>query len=121
MKKQYRCFDWTFGQHYIYIYHDGKLIEEKKLWTDDYLDEIDRLESEDYTYGFTEKEMKEAKKRYENMLANIIGGQEINDEIEYGIIKEFENGKVLWFEPITDDSNGFVLRNDDGNIISIWK
>lgn len=77
MRKQYRYRDWTFGKKCLYIYHDGKFIERKELWIDDFLDEQERLEDEGYTYGFLDGEVKEAKERYEYMLANII---EVKDE-----------------------------------------
>lgn len=32
--------------------------------------------------------------------------------IEYGIMKEYENF-TLWFEPITDTLDGFVLREKE--------
>ena len=43
------------------------------------------------------------------------------NEFEYGIIAEFEN-TILWYEPITDEVNGFVLRcKEDANILSICR
>ncbi len=39
--------------------------------------------------------------------------------LKYGIIREFDNS-CLWFEPITDTKDGFVLRDIDDNIISIF-
>ena len=39
----------------------------------------------------------------------------------YGVIREFENGNVLWYEPITDEIDGFVLRDNDGSIVRTWK
>lgn len=72
MKKQYRYNDYTFGKKRLYIYHDGKFVERKELWIDDFLDEQERLEDEGYTYGFLDGEVEEAKQRYEHMLANMI-------------------------------------------------
>lgn len=43
------------------------------------------------------------------------------DSLTYGIIKEFKNGTSLWYEPITDNLDGFVLRATDDDIIEIWK
>lgn len=43
------------------------------------------------------------------------------NQLEYGIIKEFNNGTTLWYEPITDNLDGFVLRGIDGDIIDIYK
>lgn len=42
------------------------------------------------------------------------------NQLEYGIIREFENGTTLWYEPITDDFDGFVLRGFNGEVIKIW-
>lgn len=72
MKKQYRCKDYKFGQKILYIYHDGKLVLTKKLWLDECLNHIDELQEAGYTYGFTEKEVEEAKEKYERMLEKII-------------------------------------------------
>jgi hypothetical protein len=35
---------------------------------------IDQLEAEGYVYGYTKKEVEDAKKKYEYMLENIIEG-----------------------------------------------
>lgn len=48
------------------------------------------------------------------------------EQLKYGIIKEFEDGTILWYEPITDTIDGFVLRKYDfveeiDEIIRIWK
>ena len=43
------------------------------------------------------------------------------DSLTYGIIKKFKNGTSLWYEPITDNLDGFVLRATDDDIIEIWK
>ena len=42
-------------------------------------------------------------------------------ELEYGIIKEFGDGTVLWYEAITDEFDGFVLRTADGYVKKIWE
>lgn len=42
------------------------------------------------------------------------------EQLEYGIIKDFGNGITLWYEPITDVIDGFVLREKDGSIIKVW-
>jgi hypothetical protein len=43
------------------------------------------------------------------------------DEFEYGIIAEFQN-TILWYEPITDEVNGFVLRQkEDSGILAIYR
>lgn len=42
------------------------------------------------------------------------------NKLEYGIIKEFDDGTILWYEPITDKIDGFVLRREYGAIIKTW-
>jgi hypothetical protein len=41
------------------------------------------------------------------------------DDNDIGIIKETESYD-LWYEPITDEINGFVVRNKEGFIIQIY-
>ena len=43
-------------------------------------------------------------------------------ELDYGIIIEFENGTELLFEPFTDEIDGFVLRkgDKDGTVIAFF-
>ena len=41
------------------------------------------------------------------------------DELKYGVIKEHSDYD-LWYEPITDDIDGFVLRDKNGGIVSIF-
>ena len=80
MKKQYRK-AYAGLNVYIYIYHDGKLAEKRKLWQgDDALNEIADLEKDGYTYGYHKSEIEEAKERYEHMLANMIevGNESVN-------------------------------------------
>lgn len=39
--------------------------------------------------------------------------------LEYGCI--YENDKYdVWFEPVTDEVDGFVIRNKDGSIKDIY-
>lgn len=40
--------------------------------------------------------------------------------LEYGVIKEFENGVALWYEPVTDEIDGFVLRGPNDEVIKVW-
>ena len=42
-------------------------------------------------------------------------------QLEYGLIKEFENGTTLWYERVTDILDAFVLRGPDGYIIDMWE
>ena len=39
----------------------------------------------------------------------------------YGFIKEFKDGTTLWYEPITDEVSGFVLKMSEDSIIRTWK
>ena len=43
-----------------------------------------------------------------------------NKQLTYGVIKEFKNGTTLWYEPITDELDGFALRGADDQIIQTW-
>ena len=44
----------------------------------------------------------------------------ITDSISYGVVKSYTDWD-LWFEPITDTVDGFVMRNKkDGSIIGIF-
>lgn len=46
---------------------------------------------------------------------------EMDYYLTYGIVREFSNCTVLWYEPITDEIDGFVLRASDGSIICVWQ
>lgn len=73
MKKQYRSQHTYSFKVFIYLYHDGELVETKKFWEDDeYLNFIENLELNGYTYGYKKEEVEEAKERYEHMLNNMI-------------------------------------------------
>lgn len=72
MKKQFRYQEATFAKYYLYIYHDGELVESKTFWGDDIDKEINNLKIKGYTYGFTKAEVEAAKNRYEHMLENML-------------------------------------------------
>ena len=72
MKKQYRYYETTSFRYNIELYHDGKFIELRKVWLDELDNEIDNLKEQGYTYGYTKDKVEEAKKRYTEMLKNII-------------------------------------------------
>jgi len=40
--------------------------------------------------------------------------------LAYGIIREFEDGTTLWYEPITDEIDGFVLRGNEGYVQTVY-
>lgn len=39
--------------------------------------------------------------------------------ITYGIVGRFE-GLEVWFEPITDEIDGFVIREPNGHIVRVY-
>lgn len=72
MKKQYRYYETTMLRYEIVLYHDGNMVNFYKVWLNELDDEVDKLKEQGYSYGFTQKEVDEAKERYERMLENII-------------------------------------------------
>lgn len=42
------------------------------------------------------------------------------DKLTYGIIQKYGDGTTLWFEPITDTLDGFVLRKSDQTIQTVF-
>ena len=73
MKKQYRYYETMSFRYVVEIYHDGKRVNTYKVWETELLGEINKLEEQEYTYGFTEKEVETAKYQYERILENKIG------------------------------------------------
>ena len=72
-KKQYRSQHTYRFKVFIYLYHDGELVETKEFWEDDeYLNFIESLELNGYTYGYKKEEVEEVKERYKYMLNNMI-------------------------------------------------
>jgi len=41
--------------------------------------------------------------------------------MEYGIVKELDDGNTIWFEPITDEIDGFVVRDSNSGIVSVYQ
>lgn len=72
MKLQYRYYEHLGFKYMIQLYCDGQLVESYKVYSIDMNDEIEKLEEQGYSYGFTEEEVNKAKERYERMLNNII-------------------------------------------------
>ena len=64
--------DNTGFKRYFYLYHDGEFKKSYSIWEDEISDEIDKLEAEGYTLGYTIYEVEEAKLQYEKMLKNLI-------------------------------------------------
>lgn len=54
-------------------------------------------------------------------MVNIMIKQFTMQRLMYGVIKNFDDGTSLWYEPITDEIDGFVLRDYNGNIIRMWQ
>ena len=53
-------------------------------------------------------------------LISWVSGEGAFDAISYGVVKSYTDWD-LWFEPITDIVDGFVMRNKkDGSIIGIF-
>lgn len=72
MRLQYRYFEYGAFQSMIQLYCDGRLVELYKVYLDELDDEINKIEKQGYSYGFTASEVCDAKERYERMLNNII-------------------------------------------------
>lgn len=73
MKLQYRYSTGsTSFKRTIRLYYDGWLGKAYEIWVTELDDEIDTLEALGYAYGYTEEEVSDALKRYENMRNNII-------------------------------------------------
>ena len=56
------------------VYHDEKLVSSKRMWVVDADEYADSLERDGFVYGYTQDEVDEAKRIYEEKLANLIGG-----------------------------------------------
>ena len=72
MKLQYRQIDIGGFKYKITLYHDGKVVDKRYVWIDDLEDEVDKLEAQGYTFGYTKEEVERARKLYEDKLNNII-------------------------------------------------
>ena len=72
IKKQYRWSGLRRFYAHLDIYHDGKLVDSKKVYIDEADKEEDQLKHNGYTYCYTKKEVEEAKRIYEERLSNVI-------------------------------------------------
>lgn len=77
MRLQYRYIDVGGFQYVIRLYCDGWLVKSYKVYLDELDNEIEKIESKGYTYGFTESELDEVRARYERVLDNVIKRCEI--------------------------------------------
>lgn len=77
MKKQYRKEEVSFLRFILYVYHNGQLVWQEKMWLDKFEEAEEKLEAEGYTYCYTKEEVEEQRQRYEFMLNNQIcdGGE----------------------------------------------
>lgn len=76
MKKQYHISESYLFKRRVSIYHDGELISSKEMWVDDIYEYVDELEEDGYVYGYTQDEVDEAKRLYEDKLTNVIEDEE---------------------------------------------
>lgn len=72
MKKQYHMSESYLFKRTIKTYHDGELVASETLWLDEADVYADQLERDGYIYGYTKQDVEDAKRRYEEMLENII-------------------------------------------------
>ena len=72
MKKQYNTSESFLCKRTVETYHDGELVASKTLWLDEADEYADQLAHEGYVCGYTKQEVEDAKRRYEEMLENII-------------------------------------------------
>ncbi len=72
MKLQYRYIDAGGFRYIIRLYCDGWLVKSYKIWLDELDNEIEKIENQGYTYGYTEDELDRARAHYKNVLDNVI-------------------------------------------------
>lgn len=78
------------------------------------------IETSDWlTRGISSKKLKKERAKFIKVFYKKAKNTNKN-ELEYGIVKEFKNKSTLWYEPITDETNGFVLRGVNNEIIKVW-
>lgn len=80
----------------------------KKIASQMYVNKVGKIPS---VYKYAINELIEKVERLENNM--------ITDSINYGIVKSYTDWD-LWFEPITDTIDGFVMRNHEGSIIGVF-
>lgn len=72
MKKQYRYIDIGRFKFRFSLYHDGELIDNYDVWLNELEEEINKIESLGYEYGYAAYEIQNAKEKYEYMLERAI-------------------------------------------------
>lgn len=74
MKKQYHMSESYMFKRTVTTYCNGELVSSETLWMDDAGEYAEQLEKDGYIYGYTQEEVNEAKRVYEDKLSNLIGG-----------------------------------------------
>ena len=64
MIKQFRYYETCSFKYTVITYHDGVEQSCESMWKTELDDYLDRLYDEGYTYGYTDKEVEDAYKRY---------------------------------------------------------
>ena len=75
MKKQYTVSEATTFRYWVCTYHDGVLIQQDKVWSDDLSDFTDKLEAKGYEQAYTKQAVQEAKAEYERVAARQLVGE----------------------------------------------
>ena len=75
MKKQYKVSEATTFRYWVCTYHDGVLIQQDKVWSDDLSDFTDKLEAKGYEQAYTKQAVQEAKAEYERVAARQLVGE----------------------------------------------
>ena len=75
MKKQYTVSEATTFRYWVCTYHDGVLIQQDKVWSDDLSDFTDKLEAKGYEQAYTKQVVQEAKAEYERVAARQLVGE----------------------------------------------
>ena len=72
MRKQYKIIERDWYRYDLHVYHDGEEVSVNVYDTLVIDDEIDKLESQGYTKGYTKTEIRCAKETYEKYKNNAI-------------------------------------------------
>jgi hypothetical protein len=75
MKKQYHTSYAGFRRTRIDVYHDGVKIASEIFWDDDGDAQIEHLEKQGYTLGYTRDEIEQAERELKNSKDNLIEGE----------------------------------------------
>ena len=72
MRLQYRTSDYMGLKTRITVYEDGEVVKDYAVYDDEANAECDRLEEQGYIFGYTEAQVRVARKEYEYKLARMI-------------------------------------------------